>query len=101
MKSISVPVANAQVGDEYVTVDEHKKSRKGIVRDIRWAGRYDRTQVIFSVKFPGEKNEKEFRHELLGTYEVPGIPVAESDAVDAVDAVAVIHAASQYLRDAA
>lgn len=91
MKIAEVPVANAKVGDEYVHIGERGKKTVGVIRDIRWAGRYDRTQVIVSVKFPGAKKDHEYRHELLGTMTVPGVATPESDAAENM---AIIHAAA-------
>jgi hypothetical protein len=105
LKTVEVPVSEAAVGDEYAHADEtSRKVRLGIIRDIRFAGRRDHSRVIISVKFPGEKREREFRHDMVGTYRIPGVPPQEAEALAAVQAIhsaAVGRAAKLYGREMA
>ena len=88
MKTVEVPVSEAAIGDEYAHADEtSRKVRLGTISDIRFAGRYDKSRVIISVKFPGEKRAREFRHDMVGTYRIPGVPPQEAEALAAVQAI--------------
>lgn len=60
MSTIDLPVSEARIGDKY---------GKGFtITDIEYAGRRDRSQVIFTIK--KGQTEKRIRHEMISTYEV-------------------------------
>lgn len=62
-RPFEVPVIEAHIGQRYVN-----DRKRGTIRDIRPAGRRDRTQVLFDIVYD-DKSKSTVRHEMCGTFE--------------------------------